>query len=209
MPITDKGAATRDLILDHAYAIASKKGVEGISIGDLAQSVGMSKSGVFAHFGSREELQLAVLDLAGLRFGEAVLIPALRQPRGLKRLRAIVAGWFEWVRNNRDGCVIMGATSEYDSQPGVLHDRVVALISRWNADMARPDGHAVHHRQPHAHTDSRQLAFEISGIAFALHHEIRLFDPKRVRTHAERAFERLLQANVVESSAVVRNFPRK
>lgn len=192
---TDKGNATREMILDHAYKIASKHGLEGLSIGDLAQSVGMSKSGVFAHFGSREELQLAVLDLAGQRFSASVLVPALNQPRGLKRLRAVVNSWFAWVRDNRDGCVIMGAASEYDSRPGPLRDRVVALMSRWNDGIERAVAHAIEAGELDAATDPRQLAFELSGIAFAMHHEMRLFDQRRTCLYAERAVERLIAAN--------------
>jgi AcrR family transcriptional regulator len=192
---TTKGAATRELILDHAYAIACHKGVEGLSIGDLAQAVGMSKSGVFAHFGSREELQLAVLDAGGRRFGERVLIPALRAPRGLVRLRAIISGWFDWVLDNRQGCLIIGAVSEYDSRPGPLRDRVVKLIKRWRTDTARAVAMALETGELRADTDASQLAFEICGIALALHHDIRLFDPKQAVKQAERAVERLFVAN--------------
>ncbi|GAA0708295.1 TetR/AcrR family transcriptional regulator [Dokdonella soli] len=195
VPATTKGAATRELIIDRAYAIACGEGLEGLSIGDLAQAVGMSKSGVFAHFGSREDLQLAVLDSAGQRFGESVLIPALRAPRGLARLRAIVDGWFDWVRDNRQGCLVMGAVSEYDSRPGALHERVVALIQRWRSDSARAVGMAIDSGELRAGTDAHQLAFEIFGIALALHQDTRLFDPKQARVQAERAFERLLAAN--------------
>jgi AcrR family transcriptional regulator len=107
---TSKGAATRDSIVARAYDIARASGVEGLSIGPLAAAVGMSKSGVFAHFGSREDLQLAVLEEAALRFGNAVLMPALSQPRGLPRLRAIMEHWFEWVRSTAGGgCVLMAS----------------------------------------------------------------------------------------------------
>ena len=102
---TSKGAATREVILDRAYGIASQSGLEGLSIGPLAQVVGMSKSGVFAHFGSREDLQLAVLDSAATRFGEMVLVASLSEPRGLPRLRAIMRNWFEWVRTTVGGCI--------------------------------------------------------------------------------------------------------
>lgn len=195
MPATAKGAATRELILERAYAIACRDGLEGLSIGDLAQAVGMSKSGVFAHFGSREDLQLAVLDSGGQRFGEAVFLPALRAPRGLARLRAIVAGWFDWVRDNRDGCLIMGAAAEYDSRPGALHDRVVALLERWRNETARAIGLAVEAGELRADTDARQLAFEIFGITLVLHQDTRLFDPQQARADAERAFDRLIAAN--------------
>jgi AcrR family transcriptional regulator len=190
-----KGAATRELIIERAYAIACRAGLEGLSIGDLAQAVGMSKSGVFAHFGSREDLQLAVLDFGGRRFGEFVLLPALRKPRGLARLHAIVDGWFDWVRENQHGCLIMGAVSEYDSRPGPLHDAVVALILRWRNDTARATQMAIDAGELRADTDPQQLSFEIFGIALALHQDTRLFDPKQARAHAERAIERLISAN--------------
>ena len=190
-----KGAATRELILDRAYSIACRKGVEGLSIGDLAQTVGMSKSGVFAHFGSREELQLAVLDAGGRRFGERVLIPALREPRGLLRLRAIISGWFDWVRDNAQGCLIIGAVSEYDSRPGPLRDRVIKLIKRWRIETARAVSLAIDAGELRSDTDAAQLAFEFFGIALVLHQDLRLFDPKQAVRQAERAVERLLASN--------------
>ena len=202
MPATDKGAATRELILEHAYAIASKNGIEGISIGDLAQSVGMSKSGVFAHFGSREEMQLALLDMVGRQFGESVFIPALRKPRGLARLRAIIAGWFDWAMNNRDGCPIIGAVSEYDSRPGPQRDRVVALLAQWRTELARAIKLAVEVGELSPATDAQQLVFEIFGVAFALHYDTRLFDAKRARQQADRAIDRLIQFNTVQASSI-------
>jgi AcrR family transcriptional regulator len=197
--VTSKGAATREMILEHAYAVACREGLEGLSIGDLARGVGMSKSGLFAHFGSREDLQLAVLDAAGRKFGERVLVRALRAPRGLARLRTIVAGWFDWVRENRHGCLIMGAVSEYDSRPGALRDRVVALIGRWRAETARAIAMAVDGGELRADTDVQQLAFEIFGIALALHQDTRLFDADQARRQADRAFERLLAAQAPSS----------
>lgn len=202
MPATDKGAATRELILDHAYAIASRDGIEGISIGDLAQRVGMSKSGVFAHFGSREEMQLALLDKVGRNFGERVFIPALRKPRGVERLRAIVAGWFDWALENRDGCPIIGAVSEYDSRPGPQRDSVVALLARWRGELARAIRLAVEAGELAPATDAQQLVFEIFGVAYALHYDTRLFDARRARQQADRAIERLIQANSVQTSTV-------
>ncbi len=195
-PTTSKGAATRELIVDRAYAIACRNGLEGLSIGDLAQAVGMSKSGVFAHFGSREGLQLAVLESAATRFGEAVLIPALRAPRGLARVRAIVHGWFDWVRDNRQGCLIHGAVSEFDSRPGPLHDAVVALMQRWRDATSRAIAMAVEIGELRNDTDAAQLSFEIFGVALALHTDIRLFEPEAARVHADRALERLRATQV-------------
>ncbi|WP_395642364.1 TetR/AcrR family transcriptional regulator [Rudaea sp.] len=192
---TDKGSATREMILDRAYVLASRKGLEGLSIGELAAAAKMSKSGVFAHFGSREELQLAVLEFGAQRFGERVFVPALREKRGLPRLRAIVHGWFDWVRENRYGCLLMGAVNEYDARPGPQRDRVVALMELWRSECAKAVALAVDARELRADTDARQFAFEVFGISLALHQDTRLFDPKLARTQAERAFERLIAAH--------------
>lgn len=192
---TDKGSATREMILDRAYVLASRKGLEGLSIGELAAAAKMSKSGVFAHFGSREELQLAVLEFGAQRFGERVFVPALREKRGLPRLRAIVHGWFDWVRENRYGCLLMGAVNEYDARPGPQRDRVVALMELWRSECAKAVALAVDARELRTDTDARQFAFEVLGISLALHQDTRLFDPKLARTQAERAFERLIAAH--------------
>ena len=191
---TAKGVATRGAIIDRAIGLVRKQGFESLSIGGVAQAAAMSKSGVFAHFGSREDLQLAVLDEGGRRFGEFVLIPALRKPRGLVRLRAIIDGWFDWVRENQHGCLVMSAISEYDSCPGPLHDAVVARVQRWRSDTARATQMAIDSGELRADTDPRQISFEIFGIALALHHDTRLFDPKLARAQAERAIERLFAA---------------
>jgi len=191
---TDKGTATREMILDCAYAIASRKGLEGLSIGELATAAKMSKSGVFAHFGSREELQLAVLDFGAQRFGERVFMPALRKKRGLPRLRAIAHGWFDWVRENRYGCPLLASVNEYDARPGPQRDRVVAFMDQWRSVTARAISLAVDMRELRADTDTRQFAFEILGITLALHQDTRLFDPKQARAQADRALERLIAA---------------
>src|SRR6185312_10254431 len=153
-----KRTATRDTILDHAYALARRDGLEGLSIGGLASDVGMSKSGVFAHFGSREELQLAVLDTGRNRFVSQVLMPALKQPRGLPRLRAIVANWFAWAREHQSGCVLLSAASEYDGRDGALHDGVVRQQSGWRDELRKAVDQAVQEGHLGAGTDAAQLA---------------------------------------------------
>jgi AcrR family transcriptional regulator len=182
------------MILDRAYLLAARKGLEGLSIGELAAAAKMSKSGVFAHFGSREDLQLAVIEYGAERFTQRVFLPALSTKRGLPRVRAIVAGWFDWVRENRHGCVLMGAVNEYDARPGAQRDRIVALMDQWRKATARAISMAVDARELRADTDTRQFSFEIYGITLALHQDTRLFDPKQARAQAERAFERLIAA---------------
>lgn len=193
MTATSKGAATREAIIEHAYGIACSAGLEGLSIGPLAQAVGMSKSGVFAHFGSREDLQLAVLDAAGERFIHHVLLPALKAPRGLSRLRAIVANWFDWVRHSNDGgCLFLAAVTEYDDRPGPQRDRLLQHETRWRAEIARAIGLAIETDELRADTDPMQLAFEVYGLALMVHHEAGLFGYAAARGRGERALDRLL-----------------
>jgi AcrR family transcriptional regulator len=190
-PTPGKRAVTRDLILDHAYALATRDGLEGLSIGGLAADVGMSKSGVFAHFGSREDLQLAVLDAGAQRFAAAVLQPALREPRGLPRLRAIVRRWFDWSCQHAEGCVLLSAVSEYDGREGALHDGVVRQQSQWRAALAKAAGQAVEAGHFRADADPEQIAFEIYALILGLHHDAGLFGFEPASTRADAAFERL------------------
>ena len=187
----NKRAATRDTILDHAYALARHDGLEGLSIGNLATDVGMSKSGVFAHFGSREDLQLAVLDTGRGRFVAKVLLPALEQPRGLPRLRAIVANWFEWSREHQSGCVLLSAASEYDGRDGALHDGVVQQQAGWRSELQKAVDQAVQQGHLSAGTDAAQLAFEIYALMLGLHHDAGLFGFDEAGRRTTAAFERL------------------
>jgi AcrR family transcriptional regulator len=194
LPATIKGASTREGIIDRAYEMARAAGLEGLSIGTLAHAVGMSKSGVFAHFGSREALQLAVLDSAATRFGESVLIAALSQPRGLPRLRAIMRNWFEWGRHAAGGCVLVGSVTEYDDRPGVIRDRVLHNEQRWRDALQRAAQLAIdsgHLRDG----DTDQYAFELYAIPLAMVHEAGLFGYERARRHGEAALERWIAAH--------------
>lgn len=189
-----KRAATRELILEHAYALARRDGLEGLSIGSLAQDVGMSKSGVFAHFGSREDLQLAVLEAGQLRFLQQVKWPALSLPRGLPRVRAIVANWLEWAREYQSGCVLLAAASEYDGREGPLHDHVTRQQAGWRQEMCRAIGHAVENGELAADTDPAQLAFEIYALMLGLHHDAALFGFEEARRHTQAGFQRLINS---------------
>ena len=191
---TPKGVATRDTIVGRAYDIARASGVEGLSIGPLAAAVGMSKSGVFAHFGSREDLQLAVLEEAALRFGNAVLMPALSQARGLPRLRAIMQNWFEWVRSTAGGgCVLMASVMEYDDRPGALHDQVLHNERRWRTELARAVQIAIDAGHLAA-GDVDQYVFELYAIPLTVHHEAGLFGYDVARRHGDAAVERWIAA---------------
>lgn len=186
-----KRASTRETILDHAYALARHDGLEGLSIGTLAADVGMSKSGVFAHFGSREDLQMAVLDTGRRRFMARVLVPALKQPRGLPRLRAIVANWFDWSGEHQSGCVLLSAASEYDGRDGALHDSVVRQQAGWRGELQKAVDQAVQQGHLSTDTDAAQLAFEIYALMLGLHHDAGLFGFDEAGRRTTAAFERL------------------
>ncbi|MCX7513451.1 TetR/AcrR family transcriptional regulator [Frateuria hangzhouensis] len=186
-----KGQATRELILDHAYERARVGGLESLSIGSLAADVGMSKSGLFAHFGSREDLQLAVLETAGRRFMANVLLPALSVPRGLPRLRAIVAQWSEWGRKHQSGCVLLTAAGEYDGRDGALHDAVVAQQGGWRDELEKAIAQAAAEGHLNASADAGQLAFEIYALMLGLHHDAGLFGFEQAHQRTQAAFERL------------------
>jgi AcrR family transcriptional regulator len=199
-PPSAKGAATREAIVDRAYAIACSTGLDGLSIGPLAQAVGMSKSGVFAHFGSREGLQLAVLEAAGLRFGNYVLVPALQAARGVPRLRAIVERWFDWVRHTNDGgCLYLAAVSEFDDRPGAIRDSLLQHETRWRGELARAVQLAIDTGELQRDTDPQQLAFEIYSLALVVHHDAGLFGYETARARGLRAFERLIRSYFPDS----------
>ncbi|NZA28027.1 TetR/AcrR family transcriptional regulator [Luteimonas sp. SJ-92] len=189
-----KGAATREIILARAFELASANGLEGLTIGSLADQVGMSKSGVFAHFGSREDLQLAVLELAGRRFVDAVLMPALKARRGLPRLRAIMRNWLEWGRTTVGGCVLLGAVGEYDDRPGVLRDHVIRQQQQWRAEIAHAVRLAVDSGELEARTDPEQMSFELYSIALIVHFDSGLFGHAPAHARGEEALRRLLRA---------------
>lgn len=191
---TAKGAATREAIVERAYQIACRAGLEGLSIGPLAEAVGMSKSGVFAHFGSREELQLAVLESAAERFGRAVLLPALAEPRGVRRLRAIMHRWFEWVRQSAGGCVLLAAVTEFDDRPGAVRDRVMQNELRWRQELERAIQLAIECGELRA-GDPTQYAFELYAIPLNVHHQAGLFGYEPSRRLGEQAVERWFAAN--------------
>ncbi len=189
---TEKGTATRELILARSYELAREEGLEGLSIGTVAQSAGMSKSGVFAHFGSREQLQLALLEWVGARFIEFVKAPALREPRGLPRLRKIAERWCEWGRVHQSGCVLLSAAVEYDGRgTGAIREHVLRQQAGWRDELRRAIRLAVDVGHLRTDTDTTQLAFEIYSLMLGLQHDAGLFGYEEARHRTERALERL------------------
>lgn len=187
-----KGAETRSAVLDTAITLASTIGLEGLTIGKLAESVGMSKSGLFAHFSSKENLQVAVLDATVERFVALVVAPALKKPRGEPRLRALVDLWLAWSKQPfmPGGCVLLVASVELDDRPGPARDRLVSAQKDWLGTLAQAARIAVEEKHFRKDLDCEQLAHELFSIAYGYHFLRRIVDPvaaeKRGRTSIER-----------------------
>jgi len=201
---TTKGEQTRAAILDEALKVASRLGLEGLTIGGLAVASGMSKSGLFAHFGSREDLQLAVLEHAAQRYGETVLMPVLRIERGLPRLRAMFERWLEWTIASGlpGGCVMIAAAAEYDDRPGPIRDAVIANQHRGNAVTQKAVRLAVEEGHLRADTDPEQIAFELLGIVLASHNHRRLLGDREARKRALTAFDELIARYATRKAAL-------
>src|ERR1700744_522518 len=148
----------------------------------------MSKSGGFDDFGSKEQLQLALLDSVGARFVEFIKTPALSEPRGLPRLRKLTERWCEWSRAHRTGCVLLSAAVEYDGRrDGAIREHVLRQQAGWRDELRRAIGLAVEVGHLRADTDTIQLAFEIYSLMLGLHHDAGLFGYDEARLLTERA----------------------
>jgi AcrR family transcriptional regulator len=197
-----KGEQTRTLILNEATSLASQVGLEGLSIGSLASRLGLSKSGLFAHFGSKEDLQVLTLKQAQKLFQEKVFAPALPQPRGLPRLRALIGNWLAWLEHDLPGgCLLLAATVEYDDRPGVVRDLLVAGQRELRGAIAKAVRLAIDAGHLDPRTDPWQFAFELFGIVLATHHDLRLLGDPRSSARAGEAFERLIAAHLSSTTA--------
>jgi AcrR family transcriptional regulator len=190
-----KGQQTRAAIIEAALNLASRKGLEGLSIGTLAEVTGMSKSGVFAHFGSREELQISVVREYHARFEAEVFAPSLQEPRGLPRLAALFERWVKRVSVEIDsGCIYISGAVEFDDQPGAVRDALVTMVRTWQSALTRAIEMAVACGHLRADTDVGQMLFEIHGLILALHHDARFLMNPLALTQARKSFARLLAA---------------
>lgn len=188
-----KGQQTKAAIVDAALSLATKMGLEGLSIGALADLMHMSKSGVFAHFGSREELQISVVRQYHARFEEEVFFPVLQQPRGLPRLQAMFELWMNRTSVELDsGCIYISGAVEFDDRPGPVRDALADSVRIWLAAMSRAIGQAKEagHLRPDA--DEQQIAFEIHGLILALHYEARFLKTPGSIARAHTGFANIL-----------------
>jgi len=193
-PRVVKGEITRATILKHAVSVASVHGLDGLTIGRLAERSGLSKSGLFGHFGSKEALQHAVLESVVDDFRSRVIVPALREGTGLSRLRRLFDAWLEWAaEEQRDGgCPLLGASIELDDRPGELRDYLVEKQKAWLDCIARIAQKAIDEHELRADLDVAQFAFELNSIGLGFNFAHRLLADRGARARALRAFDFLL-----------------
>ncbi|MEO8450617.1 MAG: TetR/AcrR family transcriptional regulator [Gemmatimonadota bacterium] len=189
-----KGPTTKSRILDRAIPIAAREGLDGLTIGSLAAALELSKSGLFAHFRSKEDLKLSVLHAAARRFAETVARPVLSASAGLPRLRALFTYWIRWALPpvSPNGCIFLAAALEVDDRPGPVRDYLKRIHTDWFAAIASYVVEAQNRGELRADLDPAQFAFDLFGIVTSWHHRSRLLDDPRATTFAQRAFERLL-----------------
>lgn len=189
-----KGEQTRAAILDVALELASRNGLEGLTIGLLADRMNMSKSGVFAHFGSREDLQMEVLKLYHHRFEQEVFYPSVQEPRGLPRLESMFARWLKRVSVEiASGCIYISGAVEYDDRPGPIRDALVAMVRAWQGALLRAVQQSVDAGALQPDTDPQQLVYEMYGLILALHHDARFLRSPGAVERAHRGFARLIE----------------
>lgn len=190
-----KGALTRRAILEHAFSLASQVGLEGLSIGRLAQELELSKSGLFAHFQSKEALQLQVIDYAAEHFAEHVAEPTLRAARGEPRIRAVLENWLRWPEESgaAGGCFFVAASVELDDRPGAARDRLVELQREWIGFLARVARGAVAAGHFRDGLDAEQFAYALYGTMLVTHQYRRLLGDPGAEQRARTAVEALIR----------------
>jgi len=188
-----KGQQTKIAIVEAALGLATQIGLEGLSIGVLAELTQMSKSGVFAHFGSREELQISVIREYFGRFEQEVFYPALAEARGLPRVKALFANWMKRVTIElQSGCIFISGAVEFDDRPGPVRDALANSVQTWLGAMYRAVVLAKQCGHLHPEADEQQMAFEIHGLILALHYEARFLKIPGSIARANQGFENIL-----------------
>lgn len=192
----NKGESTREAIIDGGLTLALKVGLEGVSLGVLANRLDLSKSGLFAHFKSKEALQLAIVEEAIDRFKNVVVAPALRRPAGLARLREYFIRYLDWIkgRHGPGGCPFAVFVQEFDDRPGPIRAALVASQREWRSALGKAAADAVRAGEMTTARDGAQVAFELVGVALSYQVSLKLLDEPSARQRALRAFDRLVEA---------------
>jgi AcrR family transcriptional regulator len=191
-----KGEKTKGKILEKAAGLASICGLEDMSIGKLAKATGLSKSGLFAHFSSKEKLQTQVVQWVAQMFTEQVMLPAFKEPRGVPRIRAIFENWKHWIDGDSlpGGCVMIASSTEFDDKPGAVRDEIVTMMNELLQSLTRTAQIAIEEGHFKSDADPRQFAFEFESLLHGYHLLQRLLKDPDARERSDLALQRLLEA---------------
>jgi AcrR family transcriptional regulator len=197
---TQRSGLTLAAILDTALEMAAADGLESLTIGEVAKRLGLSKSGVFSRIGSREALQKAVIEEYDRRFLQDVFVPAMREPRGLPRLNAIMRLWLQRARDVeiRTGCIYCAGAFEFDDREGPLRDLLLDGTMRWRAALRRTVVQAIEEGHLRPDTDAEQLVYELDGLFVALMREARFLRDPKAADRAWLAYQRMVGSLVTE-----------
>jgi AcrR family transcriptional regulator len=180
------------VILDAGLDMASQYGLEGVSIGSLASLINMSKSGLFAHFQSKENLQIEILKHAGRLFAEDVIVPALKTEVGISRIKEMVSNWITWADNLTGGCIFVTASAEYSDRPGKVRDYLLRQQEDWIDSLRRLAQSAIKVGDFRKDIDCEQFAFDLYSLLLGFHLYDRLLDDTETKKRQEMALKQLL-----------------
>jgi len=197
-----KGQLTRHAIIEQALGAAARVGFESLSLSTLATDTGMSKSGLYAHFKSKEALQQAVLERATEKFYEIVIRPAMRERRGIPRLGALFDGYLEWLGGsaNQGRCIFMALSQELRDRPGPVRDQLVAALKDWHSTIVRVVHDAMEEGELRADIDAHQFAFDMVGVGMSFQHAFGLLGRQDAEDMARRGFAALVEGASTERS---------
>jgi len=207
-----QGEETRKAILEAAVHIASAEGLEGLTIGRLATELSMSKSGLFAHFGSKEDLQVATVEAARSIFIREVIHPVFEGERGLKGLWRLCDTWLSYVESGvfRGGCFFAAVASEFDSRPGPVRDRIAEIMKEWLATLRRAVAEAQASGELAGEVDSMQMAFEFNALELGANWAFQLYGDKQAFARAREAIlENLHRHATAKGSSLLPVIKRK
>jgi AcrR family transcriptional regulator len=200
-----QGERTRNAILETAVHIASAEGLEGLTIGRLATELSMSKSGLFAHFGSKEDLQVATVEAARAIFIREVIKPAFESTEGLLRLWKLCDIWLSYVQSGvfRGGCFFAAAAAEFDSRPGPVRDRIAEIMKEWLAALRNAIVEAQEAGHLDKEIDATQLAFEVNSLELGANWAFQLYGDARAFKRAREAIRERLSRHATAAGAPV------
>jgi len=184
---------TRNNILEAGLEMASQFGLEDVTIGNLAKTMDMSKSGIFGHFQSKENLQIMIIDYAVQQFTETVVIPSLKIERGIPRIKAMVEKWIEWGNSLKGGCIFVSASAEFSDRPGPVRDALLAYQTSWLDSLAKLADSAMTAGDFKPNVDTKQFAFELYSLLLGFHYYHRMLKDEKIQEKEEKALDRLIK----------------